>query len=207
MTVRACTSSMLPECQRSSELPPQSQVLTGSMLSLCRLQHLELIRERAALGKDFDRRDSFAGGPGSGRQSPVGFERPASKAARQTRSPVPCDVPTGSSGTDSDDCASAGRRAGMSRLNIQASTVSLTDTSPGISAESSQVSVSQASTGSGTSAAAAGLLPCDVFNQLQGNSQSIAAAGLSAAPSSFKSSMKGARRRMAKAKHRMQQPG
>jgi hypothetical protein len=46
-----------------------------------------------------------------------------------------------------------------------------------------------------------------VFSQLQGNSQSIPAAGLFAAPTSMKASMKGARRRMAKAKHRMQQPG
>jgi hypothetical protein len=172
----------------------------------CRLQHLELIRERAALGKDFDRRDSFAGGPGSGRQSPVAFERPAGKAARQTRSPVPSDAPAGSSGTESDDQCSAVRRVAVARLNIQATVLTAGDSSADISAESSQVSASQASTASGTSPSTVGLLPCDVFNQLQGNSQSIAAAGLSAAPSSIKSSMKGARRRMAKAKHRMLQP-
>jgi hypothetical protein len=38
--------------------------LTALSCALPRLRHLELIRERAALGKDFERRDSFsAGGP------------------------------------------------------------------------------------------------------------------------------------------------
>lgn len=170
-----------------------------------RLQHLELIRERAALGKDFDRRDSFAGAPGSGRQSPVSFEHPAGKAARPARSPAAAswDAPAGSGVAEAEDWAGEGRRTCVPRLSMQ----SVPDVPADISTESSQASVSQASIASGANAAAAGLLPCDVFSQLQGHSQSIAAAGLSAAPSSIKSSMKGARRRMAKAKHRMQQPG
>lgn len=171
----------------------------------CRLQHLELIRERAALGKDFDRRDSFAGGSGSGRQSPVNLL--PGKAVRQLRSPVP-DAPASTSCV-----AEGGRPAGAvstsvsPQLDTQAAAFSSTDAAA-VSAESSQASIQQqaaSSTGPGTPAV--GLLPCDVFNQLQGNSQSIAAAGLSAAPSSTKSTLKGARRRMAKARHRMQQPG
>lgn len=172
-----------------------------------RLQHLELIRERAALGKDFDRRDSFTGGPSSGRQSPVVGDRPASRLGRAARSTVQPQAASSScnSSSEAEEQASHTRKGCVSRLNIQA----VSFCPPGaadMSAECSQASVSQFSTASGASASP-GLLPCDVFSQLQGNSQSIPAAGLFAAPTSMKASMKGARRRMAKAKHRMQQPG
>ena len=180
------------------------------------MQHLELIRERAALGKDFDRRDSFAGGS-SGRQSPTSFERPAGRAARQARTPVPAATAADGArpGPAAEGLHSAGSSARADRLDIQtavlgpaaaAAAAAVATGGSCISAESSQMSLSQASTGSGVSPPA-GLLPCDVFGQLQGNSQSIAAAGLVAAPSSHKQSMKGARRRMAKAKSKMQQPG
>lgn len=171
-----------------------------------RLQHLELIRERAALGKDFDRRDSFAAGFGSGRQSPVNA---SGRPSRQLRSPVP-DAPGSSSDCSSgveSSAESSGSRPARSaskgscaQISTQASSVSL----GGAASTSGDVSQGPAAQ---QAAGTAGLLPCDVFNQLQGNSQSIAAAGLTAAPTSIRSSMKGARRRMAKARHRMQQPG
>jgi hypothetical protein len=187
----------------------QSQALQKPCGCVCchRLQHLELIRERAALGKDFDRRDSFTGGPSSGRQSPMVGDRPASRLGRPVRSPVqPEGAGNGcNSSSEAEEQTGHSRRACVSRLNIQAASFCPPDAAD-ISAECSQASVSQFSTASGATASP-GLLPCDVFSQLQGNSQSIPAAGLFAAPTSVKASMKGARRRMAKAKHRMQQPG
>jgi hypothetical protein len=49
-------------------------------------------------------------------------------------------------------------------------------------------------------------LPCEVLQQLLGNSQSIRSVGLTAAASSHKATAKGARRRMAKARQKMMQP-
>lgn len=144
---------------------------------------------------------------------------------RPARSPVPTEGsgPTASSSSSSfsraelDEAGADGgmrpSKAHMAKLSVQAAAFCPSGTTGSLCTESSQVSVSQASVSQASTVAGStsvpqtGLLPCDVFGQLQGNSQSIAASGLSAAPSSVKASMKGNRRRMARAKHRMQQPG
>lgn len=208
---------------------------------VCRLKHLELIRERAALGKDAERKDSFVvTSPGSSSQWPVELlgrqQQPeellaslpekalntatavgdasvtiALKASKlNAAAQVFCPKSTGCVRYDSNliPCGS---------LNIKGDALNSCSSqrrscSPVGNSAASNISSSRerhpgtrGSSPMPTSPAAAAL-PAVVLQQLRGKSQSIDAAGITPA-GAHKNSIKGARRRMARCRRKLLEPG
>eukprot|EP00879_Flechtneria_rotunda_P024420 GHRR01025888.1.p1 GENE.GHRR01025888.1~~GHRR01025888.1.p1 ORF type:complete len:610 (+),score=296.05 GHRR01025888.1:60-1832(+) len=208
-----------------------------------RLQHLELIRERAALGKDFERRDSFTAANSRSSSPTVQLNTSSSssdsncKSSSQLMQQRSLQSRSSSPVTHRNStCSSSAAACVPSSTTAIAAAIECTTTSsktsrlnaaapcfcPGAAvtpavavAASSVVSVASCEIYLGKAAAAVARLnnsiedaslPCEGFQQLQGHSQSIAEAGFTPA-SSLRTSKKGARRRMAKARRVLLEPG
>jgi hypothetical protein len=203
---------------------------TATCRHVCRLRHLEMIRERAALGKDFERRECFpawarspspvsshhlaavtvgdAVGDAVGANSSHLEQQEQHKIMMNSASEVgmggdgnghlACSEPEGRS----PQAASADARRSHCRDAPQPPT---NNAAAPLSPSGTTTTTAAAAPAPASPVGAAATLPLDVIEQLRGHSQSLERGGFM--PSTcMRTSIKAARRRMAKARRRLLQP-
>lgn len=204
----------------------------------CRLRHLDMIKERAALSKDLDRRDnSSTVCAGSRSSSPTyllfkqqlqqqhgsSLNQTASRSAKAAslqksipainkQSMLNAAAPEFCPASRLRDCSTCDSQAHASLASVVGGSDSLVSEQQSFSDISSVCGSKDSRLGSRGSSpvpsntAAAYPPPAVVLQQLKGNSQSIDQAGFMPA-GSHKNSIKGARRRMAKCRRKLLEPG